>query len=323
VQATTRPSTLSNFLGAKVNGKPEYKHFLMASNDTRNLHLFPTSSYVASLDAWAANLQTAATYAEACNCIIERIVHYKASSDMEHEYLVVHSRHPSGAAVVLGVDRNAEEHMDQATSARYMMNKISSVSRLERPSDEDRGLVAFDGVEVSHDGTAEPIISRHGPSIELNSISFPSNSPPTLHNLTVLLLVIRRHFPSYILLRHQCYFFARAALLSLCNIFSGIESPHPENYALQGTWRGAHVSLYAAGKTALQNMLLLPLAEFPMLLVPAGLFALYSTVSLYDGHSITGPRDRLEIRCVHLVRDVHSIICLIWVYLQRREDSGI
>ncbi|KAI0029554.1 hypothetical protein K488DRAFT_56126 [Vararia minispora EC-137] len=273
----------------------------MSHSRPRNPHLFPESSYVASLDAWAANLQTAGTYLEAKSCTIEHVVHYKASSDMEHEYLVVHARHSSGALVVLGVDRNAEEHMDQATSSRYITNAISLFSGRGRSSDEDRGVVAFDGVEVSHDGTAEPITSRHGPSIELNTLSFSSRSDsgsrtaPTLHNLTVLLLVIRSHFPAYMLLRHQCYFFARATLLSLSTIFPSRQTPHPENYALQGTWRGAHVSLFAAGKTAIQNMLLLPLIEFPVLLVPAGLFALYTTVSLYDGHTVTGPRDRLEI----------------------------
>jgi hypothetical protein len=271
----------------------------MSTQPLRNPHHFPNSSYVSSLDAWAANLQSVVTREEARCVYVERVVHYKASSDMEHEFLVVYARHSSGASIVLGVDRNAEEHMDQATSARYALNKVMSVSN--QGSAEDKGVTAFDGVEVSHNGTADPILTRHGPSIELNTLTFASNSintGPNLHKLTVLLLVIRTHFPSYILLKHQCYFFARAAVLSLAAVFTGVEAPHAVNYALQGTWRGAHVSLYDAGKTALQNMMLLPLIEFPVLLVPAGLFALYTTVSLYDGCSVTGPRDRLEIRSV-------------------------
>jgi len=32
-----------------------------------------------------------------------------------------------------------------------------------------------------------------------------------------------------------------------------------------------------------------------VLLVPAGLFALYTTVALYDGRAVSGPRDRIDI----------------------------
>ncbi|KAI0319670.1 hypothetical protein OF83DRAFT_760812 [Amylostereum chailletii] len=265
---------------------------------SRNPHLFPEKSYIASLDAWAASLQTRPTFLEARRCLIEQIVHYKAALDMEHEYLVVYARHPSGARIVLCVDRNAEDDMDQASSSRYAINSMTSSSNTQTP--EEAGITAFDGVEVSHDGTPAPILARHGASLELTTLSFPplpgtSGQSPTLLNLTILLLVLRGNFPAYILLRHQCYFFARATLLSLSSLFPSTETPHPKNAALQGTWRGAHVSLFDAGKTALQNMLLLPLLEFPVLLVPAGLFAIYSTVKLYDGHSVADHRERLEI----------------------------
>lgn len=281
----------------------------------RNSLLFPRSAHVHSLDAWSDRLRAPDTYEDAARCAIESITHYKASSDMEHEYLVVHARHSSGSAVVLSVDRNAEEDMGQATSSRYALNAILSYPSSGSDTaakDQNAGISAFDGVEVSVDGTPQPIIARHGPSIELNTLvlssSIDDESTPgvNLHQLTVLLFVIRSHFPSYILLQHQCYFFARATVLSMSSIFKGKETPHPENYALQGTWRGAHVSLFAAGKTALQNMAILPLLEFPMLLVPAGIFALYTTLSLYDGHSVKGPRDRMDIRPVW----VFNTMCL-------------
>jgi hypothetical protein len=44
-------------------------------------------------------------------------------------------------------------------------------------------------------------------------------------------------------------------------------------------------------------MLLLPLAEFPALIVPAGLFAVYSAVNLYDGNVVENEVDRRRIRC--------------------------
>jgi len=53
-------------------------------------------------------------------------------------------------------------------------------------------------------------------------------------------------------------------------------------------WRCVHVSLYSAGRAALQNMLLLlPLAKFPLVVVP-GLFVVYSAVKLYDWNVVEG-----------------------------------
>jgi hypothetical protein len=43
-------------------------------------------------------------------------------------------------------------------------------------------------------------------------------------------------------------------------------------------------------------MLLLPLVDFPALIVPAGLFAAYSAVKLYDGNVVESEVDRRRIR---------------------------
>ena len=82
--------------------------------DQPNPTLYPDSTYAVSVDVWASKIRTPSTFAEAEDCIIDRIVHYKASCDLEHEYLVVHARHSSGRLVVLGVDRNAQEHVDSS-----------------------------------------------------------------------------------------------------------------------------------------------------------------------------------------------------------------
>jgi hypothetical protein len=79
------------------------------------------------------------------------------------------------------------------------------------------------------------------------------------------------------------------------DLFGGVETELEEGKRA-ATWRGVHVSLYSAGRTALENMLLLPLVEFPALIVPAGLFAVYSTVKLYDGNAVGSEVDRRRIR---------------------------
>jgi len=78
------------------------------------------------------------------------------------------------------------------------------------------------------------------------------------------------------------------------DLFGGLET-ELEGGKRAATWRGVHVSLYSAGRTALENMLLLPLFEFPALIVPAGLFAVYSTVKLYDGNVVGSEVDRRRI----------------------------
>jgi hypothetical protein len=313
----------------------------------KNPHLLPDTFYTAPLDTWAAAIQRLPF--EATQCTLEQIVHYKALSDMEHEFLVVYATHPSGSKIVLGVDRNAEDlttatapesqqtssgaaatpSSSLTSSARYLGTLITSFGSPTTFSNEGQHegaspRPAYDGVQVSHDGTPTPILAQHGPSVPLTTISFTGTprssasgvsassstrtttsggsrpSRPSLLHLSVLLLTIRTHFPSYALLEYQCYFFARATCLALVDLFGGTETELEEGRRA-ATWRGVHVSLYSAGCAALQNMLLLPLVEFPALIVPAGLFAVYSAVKLYDGNIVVSEADRRRIRCDHLL----------------------
>jgi len=300
-----------------------------------NHHFFPNTFYTAPLETWAAAIRRLSS--EAKQCFLEQVVHYKALSDMEHEFLVVYASHPSGSKIVLGVDRNAQDLATAASkhklcpasqdtdttrpstvassSARYFNTFVCARSPLLPLSSEEEGSshLAFDGVQVSHDGTPAPILSQQGPCVPLYTITFSSTSPPftaptstsasnsdarrppSLLHLSVLLLTIRKHFPSYTLLQYQCYFFSRVTCLALIDLFGGVET-ELEKDKRAATWRGVHVSLYSAGRTALQNMLLLPLVEFPALIVPAGLFAVYSAMKLYDGNVVASEVDRQRIR---------------------------
>src|ERR1035438_755348 len=88
-----------------------------------NNHLSPNTFYTAPLETWAAAIQR---QPEARRCFLERVVHYKALSDMEHEFLVVYASHPSGSKIVLGVDRNAR---DLATAASKRARGSASQDR--------------------------------------------------------------------------------------------------------------------------------------------------------------------------------------------------
>jgi hypothetical protein len=174
---------------------------------------------------------------------------------------------------------------------------------------------AYDRVQVSHDATPLPIIAQHGPSVHLLTVSFSPGPPgratqrPSLLHLSVLLLTIRAHFPSYSLLQYQCYFFARATCLALVDIFGGAEVQYEEGQRA-ATWRGVHVSLYSAGRAALLKMLSIPCELFSVLIVPVGLFAVYSAVKLYDGNVVESDVDR------------RRILCVLFLGFERRHGAG-
>ncbi|KAH9992422.1 hypothetical protein BJV77DRAFT_1002333 [Russula vinacea] len=225
-----------------------------------NQPLFPDTFYTAPLDAWAATIQRLPSACEAKECLLEQVDLTSASS--KHVSVSVDTTQPSTLA----------------SSARYLnlMCVKSSPSISTSSSSESSGA---------------------SPDLAASSSSSSSGSAagrPSLLHLSVLLLTIRTHFPSYALLQYQCYFFARVTCLALMDLFGGVETELEEGRRA-ATWRGVHVSLYSAGRAALQNMLLLPLVEFPALIVPAGLFAVYSAVKLYEGNVVGSGVDRRRI----------------------------
>ena len=299
-------------------------------------HLFPNTFYTASLETWAAAIQRQ-LLSEAKKCILEKVVHYKALSSMEHEFLVIYASHSiSGCKIVLGVDRIAQNHPtspasnQNSGSASQHMNTIrpssslastvasSSVQNLDLlfcalgdEEEEEPSRLAYDRVQVSHDGTPAPILAQHGPCVPLYTITFSrispflalstitasdASCPPSLLHLSVLLLTIHTHFPSYNLFQYQCYFLARATCLALMDLFDGVETVLEEGKRA-ATWRGVHISLYSTGRTALQNMSrLLQQVDDPALIVPVVLLAAYNAVRLYGGNVVKSEADRRRIR---------------------------
>lgn len=252
--------------------------------------LRPKKFYTGPLRTWIQGVQRS-LYAE--ECLIERIVHYKCTAGMEHEFLLVLARDAADDALVLSVDRNASEEA-RFTSRASLPPENDPSSPLDSPS--TTAVSAYDRVEVSHESNAGCILSRHGSIIRLNTLDFSSSSRPSIRQLSILLRVIHEEFPHYAALQHQCYWFARAVFMSLCSLFNGIEKPDQEHHDLQSTFRGAHVSLYEASTTAVQNMMLLPLLEFPLLLIPASMVAMYTTFNLYKGHAVSTTSSRREVR---------------------------
>lgn len=268
-------------------------------------HLFPDEYYSAPFNVWTTSIQSTS---EGSRCYLDRVEHWKCKTDMEHEYLLVYIRDQSGYTGVMAMDRNASE--DEQFSSLTLSPSLDGSLAANGHSNSKSTTPAFDRVEISHDGSIDCIVERRGMSVLLTTLIFPKVAP-TIHQLSVLLQIVHEECPHYAPLQHQCYWFARSIFVTLAELFDGIENPDSENIALMSTFRGTHVSLFEASSAAIQNMLLLPVFEFPILLIPASLMALYTTVKLCHGHVVSSENTRREV-CDNNIRR----LCLAHKYQQ-------
>jgi hypothetical protein len=280
----------------------------MKPEKPENPCLFPDTFYTTPLNTWAAAIQRAPLDAQ--NCLIDWVIHAKAKSNMEHEFLLVGARHRSDAQIVLGVDRNAERPpvAPKGTASVGATSTASSMSSLGPGTSSSFSSLfsheAYDRVQVSHDGTPTPILEQHGDSDLLSFITFARTATassdddddprhPSLLQLSILLLTISEHFPSYSLFKYQCYFFARATCLALIDLFGGVEMAVEEGR--QATWRGVHISALSSACKALLPMLLI--AAVQVAAKPARLGPLYNLAKLYGRNAVKNKGDRHQIRC--------------------------
>jgi hypothetical protein len=273
-------------------------------------YLFPDVFSTFPLKTWA-DVVFKELYLITEECFLEQVVHCKALSDMEHEFLVVCASHrPSGCQIWLGIDRIAGgTTTKRVRCTSHVPSSTSASIKTALP------CLANDQVQVSHDGTPAPIIAQHGESVILSSVDFTSRPNaygdvkrphPSLLHLAILLPIICKHFPLYMLLSYQCYFFARATCLALIDCFDGSEKGDSKARGA-GTWRGLHVSLWSAipgalcrlalGGVALAGLTLL--SVHPALLVPYGGLAVSGGWKLYRAISLQIAVNRREIRCAY------------------------
>ncbi|KAI0255746.1 hypothetical protein BJV78DRAFT_570561 [Lactifluus subvellereus] len=169
--------------------------------------------------------------------------------------------------------------------------------------------------------TAHPCPSSPGPSVPLSTITCAPSCPPapagngirerggrhssrpSLLHLTILLFIVHKHFPFYVLLQYECYFFSRVMCLALTDLFGGVETEHAEGWRA-ATWRGVHVSLWSAIPAALR------------------VFALYSALKIYN--TVQKAMDRGKISDDNIKKhETRRIFRAIWQSLRLREGRVI
>jgi hypothetical protein len=289
----------------------------MIEKPTQSRYLFPDAFFTAPLKTWARVVLQKISFV-AQHCFLEQVVHYKALSDMEHEFLVVCASHPSGVPIYLSIDRIAGGGTT-TKQVRCTSRVSSSPSSTSAPCGQPIKIacpsLANDRVQISHNCTPAPILAQHGDSVILSMVDFTSRTNasgsekrlrPSLLHLSILLPIICEHFPRYRLLSSQCYLFARATYLVLIDHFDGMEIKCPDARRA-GTWRGLHTSLLSAipgaifslalGGVALANLTLL--SAHPALLAAGSGIMAYNGWKLYHAITLQIAPNRREIRCAY------------------------
>jgi hypothetical protein len=223
--------------------------------------LLPGFVFTTSLETW---IRTAMDqHIDAEQYLLEEVVHYKALTAMQHEFLVVCASHPTRSSIYLGIDRNG----GSLAALKQVFSEVGS--GLSSSSSSSRtGMCqgsAYDTVQISYDGTPNPILALYEATAKLSTISFAplenaagkeEGPRPSLLHLSILLLTIRENSPRYPLLQYNCYFFARATCLALKKRFGSTETRHTDEWQ-EDTWCRMHVSRWSATPNVVKSSVLL------------------------------------------------------------------
>ncbi|KAG2063094.1 hypothetical protein BDR04DRAFT_1199581 [Suillus decipiens] len=178
-------------------------------------------------------------------CQLEKVIYCKCTNGKEHEFLLLHFRHPTqqDAEAILVSDRipdptgdnttnnNNNNHNNGSSSSRRMQSsRIISPSIGPTPA-QDSVFTMFNSV-----GNIPTYLDRtYGEFVRLTELQFTS-ARPSAHQLSVLLSVIHQHSRAYKVRQYQCYWYAHTVWEVLKRI-----SPdcfETEESAVRSSYRG-------------------------------------------------------------------------------------
>ncbi|KAG1785314.1 uncharacterized protein HD556DRAFT_1314347 [Suillus plorans] len=152
-------------------------------------------------------------------CQLERVVYCKCTSGKEHEFLLLHFRHPTQqhAVAILVLDRtpciNSTEN-NNGSSRRMQSSYIVSPSVSPTPARDSIFTTPNNGSAI------ESYLSRtYDPFKKLCYLDFPASARPSAIQVSVLLSALSKHSPSYHLYQYQCYWYAHTVWEALKRLF--------------------------------------------------------------------------------------------------------
>ncbi|KAG2138582.1 uncharacterized protein EDB93DRAFT_1164817 [Suillus bovinus] len=156
-------------------------------------------------------------------CELERMVCCKCTTSVEHEFLLLHFRHPTQhhAVAILVLDRtlrpdSTENHNGNGSSRSVSIGQSTVVS----PSAS--ATPAHDSIFTTpNNGSAieSYLTKRYGQYKCLCNLDFSASARPSAMQVSVLLCVLRKHSPNYHLWQYQCYWYAYTVWEALKRLF--------------------------------------------------------------------------------------------------------
>ncbi|KAG1828697.1 hypothetical protein EV424DRAFT_1317991 [Suillus variegatus] len=148
-------------------------------------------------------------------CKLERMVYGKCTIEFEHEFLLLHFRHPTQhhAVAILTLERTCAEN---TTGSSRSAGQAVIVSPSVSP------ITAKDTITptTSSSFTIDSYVTQEfGPHKYLFELDFPASARPSAMQVSILLCVLSKHSPMYELLQYQCYWYAYTVWEALKKLF--------------------------------------------------------------------------------------------------------
>ncbi|KAG2095094.1 uncharacterized protein F5147DRAFT_718740 [Suillus discolor] len=152
-------------------------------------------------------------------CQLERVVYCKCTGSKEHEFLLLHFRHPTQqyAVAILVLDRTLctdSTENNNGSSRRMQSSYVVSPSVSPTPARDSIFTTPNNGSAI------ESYLSKtYGPFKKLCYLDFPASARPSAIQVSVLLSALSKHSPSYDLYQYQCYWYAHTVWEALKRLF--------------------------------------------------------------------------------------------------------
>ncbi|KAG1776692.1 hypothetical protein EV702DRAFT_1108603 [Suillus placidus] len=153
-------------------------------------------------------------------CQLERVVYGKCIKRKEHEFLLLHFRHPTQqhAVAILVLDRTPRR--DSTQNSNGSSRQVGQSSCIASPSVSETS--AYDSIYTTPNkgsAIANHLSAKYRSFKYHGTLDFPASARPSAIQVSVLLSTLSEHFPLYHVRQYQCYWYAHTVWEALKKLF--------------------------------------------------------------------------------------------------------
>ncbi|KAG2036839.1 hypothetical protein BDR03DRAFT_958462 [Suillus americanus] len=153
-------------------------------------------------------------------CQLERLVYCKCTAGKEHEFLLLHFRHPiqEDAVAILVLDRipGSDSTENNNGSSRQVIQSSYIVSPSISPTPARDSIFTTPNNGSAIDSYLSGTYDRFK---RLSHLDFAASARPSAIQVSVLLCALSNHSPTYNLYQYQCYWYAHTVWEALKRLF--------------------------------------------------------------------------------------------------------